>query len=447
MAFRALLFSKNSDTNAALAAACQSAGIRAEVWSDIFTAIEKGKKQAYSCVIADWAEQPEASFLCKRARESVPNRNTVVIAVVDHDPTHVELRDNRLDYLIYRPISVEEAAAVLEKACERMQPPSAEDAAQWAAEDSRASSGASAAPFATDATQQHGQQIDPVVFPEWDAEEDCGGTACHEEQPPERSHAIGFRVAGIAVLVLGAAFCLWKSHEILAYLATPGLRGLRESVAARFHPNQPAASIAVSPATEPPPDPYFKPVPDDSNAQTPTLGLVATESTLSETQVPLRKAPHIPLPVPVLEHRDPVPVHKQRAAIPESMKNSAPITPPVTVSPAQMMPVSAAQPVVQQFSEPVAVSEEAARALLVHTVNPVYPAEALAQKLHGAVVLQARIGRDGSVEDLKIVRGYFVLGQAAIAAVKQWRFQPYTLNGHAATTQTVITLNFSAPPG
>jgi len=80
-------------------------------------------------------------------------------------------------------------------------------------------------------------------------------------------------------------------------------------------------------------------------------------------------------------------------------------------------------------------------------VNPVYPPEALAKKLHGSVVLQAVIGRDGSVEDLKIVRGYFILGRAAIAAVKQWRFQPYSLSGHAAATQTVITINFSYPPG
>jgi protein TonB len=132
------------------------------------------------------------------------------------------------------------------------------------------------------------------------------------------------------------------------------------------------------------------------------------------------------------------------------MKNSAPIAPPlvVTVGPAQMMPVSAPQPqpAAPQLNEPVVVSEETQRALLVHTVNPTYPAAALAQKLHGPVVLQARVGRDGTVEDLKIVRGYFILAQAAIAAVKQWRFQPYTLNGHAASTQTTITINFSYPP-
>ncbi len=453
MAFRALLFSKSPETNAAMATACEVTGIRVEVCPDIFTAIEKGKKQAFSCVIADWADQPEASFLLKRARESTPNRETVAIAVVDHDPTQVELRDNRLDFLIYRPISAEEAVAVLGKACEQMRPSSAEDAAESAAKDNSASSGAPADSLGA-GRPQHNEQIQPMVFPDVDAAEDYGGTARHEEEPRHRSRAIGFRRACAAVLVLAAAFCLWRSHEIFEYLSQTqegGFRVLRESVVALFHTNRTVALPVGSPVSDPQPDPYFTRDRGSSNAPTPTLGVVASESTLAETLIPLRKAPDFPLPVPMLEHRDVAPIRRERAAIPESMKSSAPIAPPVvvTVSPAQMMPVSAPQPqpAVQQFSEPVALSEEAERALLIHTVNPVYPAEALAQKLHGPVVLQARVGRDGSVEDLKIVRGYFLLAQAAIAAVKQWRFQPYSVNGHAVATQTVITINFSYPPG
>src|SRR5260370_9397035 len=103
MAFRALLFSKSSETNAAVMAACDSAGISAEVGSDIFTAIEKGKKRAFSCVIADWADQPAASFLLRRAREPAPNRDTAVIAIVDHGPTPVELADNRPPFLSQSP--------------------------------------------------------------------------------------------------------------------------------------------------------------------------------------------------------------------------------------------------------------------------------------------------------------------------------------------------------
>src|ERR1035441_984416 len=145
MAFRALLSSKSPETNAAMTAACKRAGIRAEVCSDIFSAIDKGKKQAFSCVIADWADQPEASFLLKRARESTPNRDTVAIAIVDHEPTSAEMRDNRLDFLIYRPISSLEAEEVLAKACEKMQPSSLEDPAEPSPEDEDASSAGSIA--------------------------------------------------------------------------------------------------------------------------------------------------------------------------------------------------------------------------------------------------------------------------------------------------------------
>jgi protein TonB len=454
MAFRALLFSKSSETNAAMAAACKSAGIRAEVCSDIFTAIDKGKKQAFSCVIADWADQPEASFLLKRARESAPNRDTLAIAIVDHEPTPAEMRDNRLGFLIYRPIFAEEADTVLAKACEQMQPSSAEDAAESSVGDDDASS---EGPSAVSVGVEHSQQDQQAGSPEANAAEGSGdgeiATDEDNEEPRGHRHAIGCREVCAAVLVLTAVFCLWRSREALEYLSrTPEGRFhvLRESVAALFYMNKTEALPVGSAGNDAQQDAYFSRDPS-SNAPTPTLGVVATASTLTEARMPLPKSPDFPLPVPVFEHQDAAPIRMQRAAIPESMRSSPPIAPPVvvTVNPAQMMPVSAPQPqpAVQQFSEPVVVSEEAARARLVHTVNPVYPPEALAQKLHGAVVLQALVGRDGSVEDLKIVRGYFILGRAAIAAVKQWRFQPYSLNGHAAATQTVITINFSYPPG
>jgi TonB family protein len=460
MAFRALLFSKNSETNTAMTVACESAGFRADVCSDIFTAIDKGKKQAFSCVISDWADQPEASFLLKRARESTPNQNTVAIAIVDHEPTSAEMRDNRLDFLIYRPISAIEAEAVLTKACEKMQPSSAEDAAEPSRQGAEASSEGQGGTSVGGDPQKDSQEHKPASLQHTNAaqaaEEGDGEIAAGEgeEEPRGRSHALGSREVFAAALLLTAAFCLWRSRDVIQYLArTPEgrIHVLRESVAVLFNLNQTGAMPVNSAGSDAQQDAYFSRVPASSTAQVPALGVVATESTVPEARVPLAKAADFPLPTPVFVHQEAPPVHVEHAAIPESMRNSAPIERPVvvTVNPAQMMPVSApqSQPVSQQFSEPVAVTEDAARALLVHTVNPVYPPEAVAQKLHGAVVLQAVVGRDGIVEDVKIVRGYFVLGRAAIAAVKQWRFQPYTLNGRAAQTQTVITIDFSYPPG
>ena len=462
MAFRALLFSKSTETNTAITAACESAGIRVEVGSDIFSAIEKGTKQNFSCVIADWADQPEASFLLKRTRESASNGDTVAIAIVDHEPRPAELRDNRLDFLIYRPISPEEADAVLAKASAQMQPLRAEDAAEPARGASVSRESPSTISVGADVPERS-QRDQPANAPEASAPESFGNGGIerdierNKKEPRRRGRALGFRAACATVLVLAAAFCLWRSRGAIEFLSrTPEgrFRVLRESVAALFHTNKTGALPAGSAGDYPPQDEYFSRDAASSDAQTPALAVVAPESTVPEARIALPKAPDLALPVPVLERQGAAPIRRERGAIPESMRNSPPMERPVvvTVNPALLpISVSAAQPAIRQSqsteNEPVVVSEQAARALLVHTVNPAYPPEALAQKLHGPVVLQAVIGRDGSVEDLKLVRGYFVLGRAAIAAVKQWRFQPYSANGHASATQTVITINFSYPPG
>jgi TonB family protein len=73
----------------------------------------------------------------------------------------------------------------------------------------------------------------------------------------------------------------------------------------------------------------------------------------------------------------------------------------------------------------------------VHRVEPEYPEAARQQGIQGAVVLDVRIGRDGAVEDVKVVSGQRMLADAAMAAVKQWRFKPETVE-----RQTRVTLNF-----
>src|SRR5271157_4141296 len=113
MALRALLFSKSPGPAASLAAVFKELGICAEVCSDIFSAIKKGTQQNFSCLIVDWSDQPESNFLLKRARESPANANAVAIAIVDCEPAPGQVRENRLDFLLHRPIATAEARAVL----------------------------------------------------------------------------------------------------------------------------------------------------------------------------------------------------------------------------------------------------------------------------------------------------------------------------------------------
>jgi TonB family protein len=98
--------------------------------------------------------------------------------------------------------------------------------------------------------------------------------------------------------------------------------------------------------------------------------------------------------------------------------------------------------------EPAGILElapEAAQGSLVHRVEPEYPEEARQQGIQGPVVLEVRIGRDGAIQDVKLVSGPSLLANAAIAAVKQWRFKPRVRKGQAVEMQTRVTLNFRMP--
>lgn len=80
---------------------------------------------------------------------------------------------------------------------------------------------------------------------------------------------------------------------------------------------------------------------------------------------------------------------------------------------------------------------------LIHDVAPKYPPEAGRARIEGTVVLRAVIGKDGSVQDVRVESGLPVLAQAAMDAVKQWRYKPYLLNGEPVEVDSRITINFT----
>ncbi len=91
----------------------------------------------------------------------------------------------------------------------------------------------------------------------------------------------------------------------------------------------------------------------------------------------------------------------------------------------------------------VRISSGVAQGLLVHQVTPRYPQQARQARVHGTVVLQAIIGKDGTVQNLHVVSGPPMLLQAALDAVKQWRYKPYYLNGEPVEADTQINVNFT----
>ncbi|MFI5116102.1 MAG: energy transducer TonB [Terriglobales bacterium] len=90
----------------------------------------------------------------------------------------------------------------------------------------------------------------------------------------------------------------------------------------------------------------------------------------------------------------------------------------------------------------VQVGQTVSQGLLVYKVQPTYPRLARQARAQGTVVLHAVIGKDGTIEELSVISGHPLLTQAAVDAVKQWRYKPYLLNGEPVPVQTTINVNF-----
>ena len=96
-------------------------------------------------------------------------------------------------------------------------------------------------------------------------------------------------------------------------------------------------------------------------------------------------------------------------------------------------------------SGPVNVPPRVADEYLMLRVEPDYPESAREQHIEGPVVLEALVGKDGTVEKLSTVSGDSQLATAATDAVRQWRFKPFLRNGSPEEFQTRITVDFRLP--
>jgi protein TonB len=81
--------------------------------------------------------------------------------------------------------------------------------------------------------------------------------------------------------------------------------------------------------------------------------------------------------------------------------------------------------------------------VLERPVQPSYPMLARQMKVQGAVILQALISADGTIQDLRVLSGPSILASAAQEAVRQWRFKPFLENGVPVETEAKITVNFT----
>jgi TonB family protein len=91
----------------------------------------------------------------------------------------------------------------------------------------------------------------------------------------------------------------------------------------------------------------------------------------------------------------------------------------------------------------VALSAALAQGLLLPGTAPVYPPIAKAARVSGTVVLQCTISESGLVEELQVVSGPPMLQQAALDAVKTWRYKPYLINKEPVKVETTVNVIYT----
>jgi len=92
--------------------------------------------------------------------------------------------------------------------------------------------------------------------------------------------------------------------------------------------------------------------------------------------------------------------------------------------------------------EPVRVGGRIQAPRKIKSVPPVYPTIAQSSRVHGTVILEALIGLDGHVEQVRVLKPVLLLTDAAVTAVRQWEFTPTTLNGQPVQVVMTVTVDF-----
>jgi TonB family protein len=92
---------------------------------------------------------------------------------------------------------------------------------------------------------------------------------------------------------------------------------------------------------------------------------------------------------------------------------------------------------------PIFVPSSSLRDNVLASPKPAYPVGAHLQKLEGDVILQAVISVKGSVESVRVVSGPVALQQAAVDAMKLWKYRPYMVNGTPVPVRTFVSFHFT----
>jgi len=472
MSPRSLLFSSDQETSRLVGQALAELELDVEACPEIFAALRSLTSRTFEVIVVDWDEGPEASFLLKTARDLKSNREAFVI-VIGRSDASAALQQAGAALVLSKPINADKVRHDLLTCREFLARMKA-----WLPQCQVRQTTSNVAGKELWSTALPEPQPAVPATPVWISQPSTDSSAgltfsTFDDgflpksflQRVFRPNAagLGSRVTGIsrrkaadrhaAVLCIAAfAVAFFAVGYVFSQPLTKAGRSAAIISRAAWATTQnwfqkspvdvQAAEVGAIPDVAPVGDPET-PAPQEKA----TIRIRVTP--VSGTRVS-RALPSPAATVATLQNGAALESNRT----PQTVVNSAPVRensiPASLSSPfpgvATVRDVaSKITPALLDALEPITVPEQLSEKLLLERVEPSYPQKALQAGLQGSVVLQAWIGKDGRIRDLKLMRGSLLLGQAACEAVRQWRYKPYLLNGQAVDAQTTVTVDFKLP--
>jgi periplasmic protein TonB len=267
-----------------------------------------------------------------------------------------------------------------------------------------------------------------------------------DEEKPKRSKA-PLMAALVLIVIGGGAYAAWATQPNFRAFMAWEYGDIHSKIDAMRGKAPVTAAVKPQPAPAPPApvQPVTPPVPQ--NAENIDLAATsgATASAPADTGAATSATANAAAPAatnPVAAPSTSTEAAPAKPATLQSVKQDATPGHSASLVPASLPPSTVAKAPARDLFE---VPEDFADDQVVHRVHPMYPKQAIAKKLHGSVVLQAIISKQGKVDSLQLVSGDPILAQAAAAAVKQWRYKPYWHNNEPTDFQTRVTVDFKLP--
>jgi protein TonB len=461
-----LLFSSDEETSRRLVQALRDLELEVEPCPDIFTAVEWLTSRSFDVIVADWDSGPEAAFLLKNARELKLNKAAFTLALTSGKSNPTAEEDGP-DLVLTKPLEPDQVKyAVLSndrflgcmkawiargdfaqtqgtthRAAKVQNVVRAENVERRPVSEQPSPKPLAARPSepSPDPRYSRGEPSPPLhltfatfdrrLFRSLDEQNHVEHVSSEVKRFSRHRFFLGAFLT-VAFLSLGYTFGQpLRVQSVFASVATAYKALEMRSAKLQSSEDETDSDSALAQAAASRRAGSGK-YPSSRLRTVPLQMVVPSDETPASAEV---------LDADARLNQDRLPTATSPLLIPDSLK-----LPPPGAATVRTVSVKRPPSLLSQM-EPVSLPEDLSQGLLLQKVAPSYPEQALKAGLQGAVVLQAWIDKDGSIRDLKLVDGSLLLGQAAVKAVKQWRYKPYVRNGVAVEAETYVTVNFRLP--